>query len=99
MPKTYKVLLSRHAQNDLAEIYDYIGADSPQNATTFILALEEKILSLAIFPKRVPLIPENILLGTNYRHLIHGKYRVIFRIQAEIVVVLRVIHGARLLKL
>jgi len=97
--KTYRVLLARHAENDLAEIYDYIAADSPANAAAFVRALEEKVLSLAVMPERASLIPENNLLGTGYRHLIHANYRVVFRIQGDSVLVLRIIHGARLLQL
>jgi toxin ParE1/3/4 len=98
VPKTYKVLLSRHAQDDLAGIYDYISADNPRRAAGFILALEEKILSLANMPERTPMIPENLLLGTRYRHLLHQDYRVIFRTQEDTVLVLRVFHGAQLLR-
>lgn len=98
MPKTYKVLLTRHAQNDFAEIYDYISADSPENGGAFVLTIEEKVASLTSMPERAPMIPENALLGTGYRHLIHGKYRIIFRIQADSVIILRIIHGARLLR-
>ena len=97
--KTYRVLLTRQAQNDLAEIFDYISADSPENAAAFILAIERKVFSLASMPERSPLAPENSLLGTNYRHLVHGNYRLIFRTQGDSVIVLRIIHGARLLQL
>lgn len=99
MQKTFKVLLARLAQNDLAEIHDYIAADSPANAVAFVMALEEKVLSLAIMPERAPLIPENSLLGTRYRHLVYGNYRIIFRIQGDSVIVLRLVHGARLFQL
>ena len=99
MTGTYKVVLTRHAGDDLATIHEYISADSPGNADRFIKEVEEKILSLANMPCRAPLIPENILFGTSYRHLVHGKYRIIFRVQDATVIVLRVIHGARQLKL
>lgn len=66
---------------------------------SFISAVEKKILSLAHMPGRAPLIPENTLYGIRYRHLVHGKYRIICRIQDDTVIVLRVIHGARLLQL
>jgi plasmid stabilization system protein ParE len=59
--------------------------------------LEERVSTLEKFPARCPLIPENELLGTQYRHLIYGDYRAIFRIDARTVYVLRIIHSARLL--
>lgn len=47
-------------------------------------------------PRRCPLIPENEILGTQY-HLILGKYRAVYRMTAQTVYILRIIHGARLL--
>ena len=48
-------------------------------------------------PERCPLIAENELMGTRYRHLRLGEYRTIFRVVVSKVLVLRIIHGARLL--
>ena len=89
--------LTQLAQEDLEQIYFYIAEDSLQNARNFILDLEKKIYSLNSLPKRHPLIAENALFGTDYRHLIHKKYRVIYRIFEYEVFILRVIHGAKLL--
>ena len=52
---------------------------------------------LKAFPMRCPLVPENEFLGTAYRHLLFGNYRTIFKIIGARVIILRVIHGARLL--
>lgn len=97
MPATFRVEITPSAEADIAEIWDYIAQDSPDNATAFVLAIEEQIGSLEQFPERCRRIPENEILGTSYRHLIHGSYRTIFRITGAKVVILRVIHGARLL--
>ena len=90
-------VLSAGADRDLDEIWDYIAQDSSGNAEAFVLALEEQIASLERFPQRCSRIPENEILGTSYRHLIYGPYRTIFRIAGSKVVILRVIHSARLL--
>jgi toxin ParE1/3/4 len=95
----YSVKITPTAESDIEDIWFYIAAESPENATAFILALEEQIGTLESFPGRCPLIPENELLNRGYRHLIHGSYRSVFRVDGRIVYVLRVIHGARLLKL
>ena len=97
MPVKYNVEISPAAERDVEEIWVYTAADSPENATAFIVRLEEQIDSLEQFPERCPLIPENELLGTAYRHLLHGAYRTIFRIAGKTVYILRIIHGARLL--
>ena len=97
MAAKYRVEITRTAEGDVEEIWTHIGADSIEHATKFIFQLEKKIDTLERMPHRCPLIPENKLLGTNYRHLILGDYRVIFRIKASTVVVLRILQGNRLL--
>jgi plasmid stabilization system protein ParE len=96
--KTFRVELTPLAEGDIAAIWEYIAQDSPGNAASFILALEEQIASLEQFPERCPRIPENEILGTTYRHLIYGAYRTIYRIAGDRVVILRIVHGTRLLE-
>jgi toxin ParE1/3/4 len=81
----------------VAEIWEYIAQDKPEAADAFILRLEEQISTLERFPERCPLAPENELLGVGYRHLLYGNYRTIFKIVGSRVIILRVLHGARLL--
>ena len=56
-----------------------------------------KIRSLKSMPQRHEVIPEAQDLGVDYRHIISGNYRTIYRINEDWVIVLRVIHAARLL--
>jgi toxin ParE1/3/4 len=93
----YNVEITPVAERDVEEIWNYIADNSPENATAFILRLEDQIETLEQLPERCPLIPENEQLGTSYRHLLHGAYRTIFRISGKTVYILRIIHGARLL--
>lgn len=97
MAARYRVRIARTAELDLEEIWGFIAADSQDEADKFILRLEAQIDTLDRFPERCPLIPENELLGTHYRHLLLGNYRLIYRIAGKTVFVMRVIHGARLL--
>jgi addiction module RelE/StbE family toxin len=97
--KKYQVNLTQQAQNDLEQIFYYIADDSINNAENFVLQLEKKIYSLEVFPDRNPFIPENEYFGTGYRHLIYKKYRTVYRIVEKSVFILRIFHGAKLLKL
>jgi plasmid stabilization system protein ParE len=97
MPKRFRVRISGAAERDVDEIWRFIRQDSLENATTFLNQLERQVSTLETFPARCPLIPENQLLGTQYRHLIFGDYRTVFRIAGGSVYVLRIIHSARLL--
>lgn len=99
MPKKFKVSIVKSAQDDLEKIFFYIAEDSIQNAKKFITELEKKIYSLEKMPKRFAYISENIFFGTNYRHITHKKYRVIYKIDNNEVYVLRVFHGSKLLNL
>jgi len=99
VPKKFKVNLTRKAQNDIERIFFYIASGNINNAKKFILELEEKIFSLDTSPERCPLIPENIFWGTNYRHLIHKKYRAIYKVDWDSVYILRVVHGSKLIEL
>jgi toxin ParE1/3/4 len=95
--RKYRVEITASAETDIAEIWDYISQDNIDSAAAFIQRLEEQIGTLESFPERCPLVPENEFLGTAYRHLLFGNYRTIFKIIGARVIILRVIHGARLL--
>jgi toxin ParE1/3/4 len=97
VPRKFKVDITEVAEADVAQIWEYIAQDKPDAATAFVLRLEEQIGTLERYPERCPLAPENELLGTAYRHLVYGNYRTIFKIVGSRVIILRVLHGARLL--
>lgn len=93
----YKVEITRAAEADIQEIFDYIARDSRAAALRLTEEIEHQIETLERFPLRCPVIPESQELGEKYRHLIYGNYRTIFKIEESIVIIMRVIHGARLL--
>jgi plasmid stabilization system protein ParE len=97
MAANYRVRITQSAERDLEEIWSFIAADSPEEADKFIKQLETQAASLEPFPERCALIPENEFLGARYRHLLLGNYRIVFRLTGAVVLVMRIIHGARLL--
>lgn len=96
MPK-YRVEITKVAEKDILAICQYIYRDNPTAAKKWVEEIERQINSLENFPKRCPVIPEAEEIGREYRHLIYGNYRTIFRIQSSKVIIMRVIHSARLL--
>ena len=94
--KKYKVKITESAQNDIEDIWQYIALDNFKTATKFLDKIEQKIDSLQRFPERNPLIPENEILKSDYRHLLFSNYRIIYRIEGSIVYILRVFHGSKL---
>jgi plasmid stabilization system protein ParE len=97
MPIKFRVRISETAESDFFEAWGFIREDSPEAAVNFLLQWEKQVSTLETFPSRCPLISENDLIGAHYRRLIYGDYRVIFRIEARIVYVVRIIQAARLL--
>jgi len=98
VPK-FRVEITATAQNDIQEIFQYIAADSQTAATNLIKEIERQIDSLETFPLRCPMIPESFELGVEYRHIIYGHYRTIFKVENSRVIIMRVIHGARLMNM
>lgn len=98
MTGRYQVEITAVAERDIEEIWDYLSGDNTERATAFILHLEKSIDGLGTLPLRCSLVPENELLGTAYRHLLYGNYRIIFRISGSKVIILRVVHKGRLLE-
>ena len=94
----YQVLITASAKADLRDAARYIAGDSRPRARQWLLQIKGKVLSLKNCPERGAVIQESEYLGREYRHLIHGNYRIIYRIDGRRVVVLRVLHAARLLR-
>lgn len=98
MPK-FQVEITATAQSDIQEIYQYVAPDNQTAANNLVLEIEKQINSLEQFPLRCPVTPESYELGIEYRHIRYGHYRTIFRIESPRVIILRVIHGTRLLNM
>lgn len=95
--RKHRVEITGLAESDILEIYEYISRDSRAAATKWVEEIERQINSLESFPERCPVIPESKEMGEEYRHLVYGSYRTIFRIEKTKIIIMRVIHGARLL--
>ena len=98
MPK-HRVEITETAESDLREIFHYIAADNEAAANRLVSEIERQIDSLERYPLRCPVIPESTELGKEYRHIIYGQYRTVFRIDGSRVLILRILHSARLLSL
>lgn len=99
MPERFLVKITRRAEKDLEKIYDYINADNPEAARKFVSEIEKQIRTLETMPNRCPVISEGEEGLSQYRHLLYGDYRTIFRVRGRTVLICRIIHGARLLDL
>lgn len=92
--KRYAIALTR-SLNDLEVIYDRIAAQHPRNAARFIEKIKHSIAKLGTAGDSLELSLEGRELNTRSHHLNVKPYRVLYRIDADAVVVLQVRHGAR----
>jgi toxin ParE1/3/4 len=98
MIKKYKIKITASAQSDIRVIWDYISQNNPANAAEFISEIEKRIYGLHAFSERNPVIPEGEFLQIDdYRHLVYKKYRVAYRVHGDLVYILRIFQGAKLL--
>ena len=94
--ENYEVIWTKSAKKDLEEIIDYISLDSIEKAFEQLKKIKEKAKKLSIFPQQGRIIPElsnqNII---KYRELIVSPWRIMYKIEGNIVYVMAVIDGRR----
>ena len=95
----YKISITKSAERDIEECVKYISRDNRAAAGRWLDEILERIGFLEKYHGRAPEIPESFVVGGNHRHLVFGKYRIIFNIKGNKVIIMRVIHSARLLDL
>ena len=97
MPKRYRLEITASAQRDVEATHDFIARDKPKAAAKWVRAFDQRARSLQQVPLRCEVIPEAEEIGFDYRHLIWGNYRIIYKVVGNAVIIMRVFHGARLL--
>lgn len=83
------------AADDLEAIAKFISADSPPYAKLFAIDVIKAIERLSSFPRSGRIVPE--LGNSAIREIILGNYRIVYRIKKDVVEILTIYHGARLL--
>ena len=83
------------ASDDLEAITNFIAADSPHYASLFAIDVLASVKRLVTFPHSGRMVPE--LNDPTIREIILGNYRIVYRVRQDIVELLTVYHGARLL--
>lgn len=76
----------------MIDIGDFIAADNPQRAMTFVAEIEARIRQTAERPQSFPERPE---LHEGLRVARHGRYLIFFLATADEVRIVRILHGAR----
>lgn len=78
-----------------AEIAEYISRDNPTAAGKWIDTVFSKVERLKSFPESGRIVPE--INSKDFRELIYGNYRIIYRIEKTQVSILTIRHGKQIL--
>ncbi len=90
-----KITWSPLAIDRVAEIAKYIAQDSLNSAQKWVESTFNIVERLEQFPKSGRIVPE--IMQDDFREIIHGNYRIIYRLQSESISILTVRHGRQLL--
>jgi len=90
-----KITWSQTASTHLTEIHDYIARDSPMYARRMVDRITRRSSQVERFPELAGVVPE--YADRSIREVLEGPYRIIYRIRPDSIVVLAVIHAARVL--
>lgn len=83
---------SGDAALDLVEIWDHIANDSPTAADRLLARLKMAEQQLLLFPQMGQSRPD---VRVDVRHWPVGDYLILYRVTAERLEIVRVVHGAR----
>ncbi|MBI5634848.1 MAG: type II toxin-antitoxin system RelE/ParE family toxin [Nitrospirae bacterium] len=77
-------------------ICDYIAKDSHYYAVVFARKIVAIVRAIPQFPKAGRIVPEYD--DENLREKIYENYRIVYRIKQEVIEIVAICHGARLLE-
>ena len=91
------LIWSREARENLVDIEDFIARDSLERAVRFVDALIDHAEdNLPANPRSGRVVPE--IGNSEIRELIYRGYRIVYRIKGELLEILTVFEGHRLLR-
>jgi toxin ParE1/3/4 len=97
MPARYRIVLSPRGAAELQAIFDYIAAQSPQNAPRVVERILDAVQSLELMPARFKVARRSRKHGYVVYSMVVPPHVVYYRIMEadQVVRVLTVQHGAR----
>jgi toxin ParE1/3/4 len=90
-----KIVWSPLAVDRVSEIAEYIAQDKPSAAENWINIVFSKVEQLKSSPEIGRIVPE--IRNKQFRELIYGNYRIIYRIEKKQVSILTIRHGKQIL--
>ena len=90
-----KIIWSPLAIDRASEIAEYIAQDKPSAAEKWINTVFSKVEQLKSSPEIGRVVPE--IRNDQFRELIYGNYRIIYRIKKKQISILTIRHGKQIL--
>ena len=91
----FTVRLLRLAEEDLTDLVSYIAADRPSAADAMLTKIETNLFLLCSHP-HLGRVPDDVrLIRMGYRFLVVDNYLIFYTIEEKIILVHRILHGAR----
>jgi plasmid stabilization system protein ParE len=90
-----RIIWSPLAVDRASEIADYIAQDKPSAAEKWIDTVFSKVEQLKSSPEIGRILPE--INDSQFRELIYGNYRIIYRIEIKQISILTIRHGRQIL--
>jgi toxin ParE1/3/4 len=87
------VVITAAAESDPEEIATYVAEQSSRNALNLVRELRARCQSLADAPRGYPLVPRYENVGIRRRPF--GNFLIFYRVGAEAIEVIHILHGAR----
>ena len=91
MPAPLPLRWTVHAVNQLAAVAEYISLDSPLYAEQTVERIVARLEQARIHPRSGRVVPE--FPQDDLRELVEPPYRVIYRVRADAIEVLAIVHG------
>jgi toxin ParE1/3/4 len=90
-----RIIVSPLAVDRALEIAGYIAQDKPSSAKKWIETVFSKVEQLKPPPETGRIVPE--ISDSQFRELIYGNYRIIYRIEIQKISILTIRHGQQIL--
>ena len=89
------IIWSPLAVDRVSEIVDYIAQDKPSAAEKWVNTVFSKVEELKSSPEIGRIVPD--INNSQFRELIYGNYRIIYRIEKKQISILTIRHGKQIL--
>lgn len=92
----YNIRIPNSVKKDIEDIVEYYYDDHPDYSQKIFTSLVGRINLLKSFPTKGRIVPELLEYNINeYREIIESHWRIIYRIEKELVEIFTIIDGRR----